>query len=57
MKEKICCICGKKFTEWGNNPRPVKDEGTCCDDCNMRYVLPARVFGLSAIVVPKGEQK
>lgn len=41
--EKKCCICGKEFNEFGNNARPVKD-GTCCNSCNSRFVLPARLF-------------
>lgn len=42
-KIKICCICGKVFTDWGNNPWPVKDEGECCDICNSMFVVPARI--------------
>lgn len=42
-KETACCICGKPFVGWGNNPWPVKKEGECCDKCNMQYVLPARI--------------
>ena len=37
MKEEhICCICGKEFKGYGNNPYPVnKEEGArCCDECN-----------------------
>ena len=41
--EKTCCICGRKFTGWGNNPYPMKDQGECCDSCNQRYVIPARL--------------
>lgn len=37
-----CCICGTRFTGWGNNAEPVK-EGTCCDYCNTTYVMPARI--------------
>lgn len=43
MEKKICCICGKEFNNYGNNPYPVKNEGRCCDECNMKYVIPARV--------------
>jgi len=45
MEEHICCICGKKFFGWGNNPYPVvEDENAlCCDDCDMEYVVPARI--------------
>lgn len=39
-----CCICGKEITQYhGNNPRPVKDKGECCNDCNSKYVVPARI--------------
>ena len=43
-EEKICCICGKKFIGWGNNPEPVKHEGVCCDECNNSVVLSARLI-------------
>ena len=44
-QEKVCCICGKRFTGWGNNPYPVvKDEDArCCDACNDNRVIPARL--------------
>ena len=45
-EEKTCCICGKKFTGWGNDPWPVRTEGECCDDCNNSEVLTARLMGL-----------
>ena len=40
-----CCICGKTFGGWGNNPWPiVNDEGArCCDDCNFTRVVPERI--------------
>ena len=46
---KKCCICGKEFVGWGNNPYPVnKDEDArCCDDCNSAFVIPARIAELS----------
>lgn len=44
-QEYVCCICGKKFTGWGNNPYPVvdDDDARCCDICNEMRVLPARM--------------
>lgn len=42
-KTTTCCICGKKFIGWGNNPWPVKFEGECCSDCNAMFVIPARM--------------
>lgn len=44
-QEYVCCICGKKFTGWGNNPWPVvkDDDARCCDVCNDTEVIPARL--------------
>lgn len=41
-EEFTCSICGKKVKEFGNNACPVHHE-MCCDRCNGRVVLPARV--------------
>lgn len=45
-EKKKCCICGKVFTGWGNNPWPVKESGTCCDECNTKHVIPARLIAI-----------
>ena len=42
-KKKVCCICGKEFNGWGNNPYPVKEDGECCRVCNISVVLPRRI--------------
>lgn len=42
-KGEKCVICGKEIKEYGNNPAPVKDSGKCCDDCNKKIVIPARL--------------
>ena len=44
-KIEKCCICGCKFIGFGNNPYPLvtDDESRCCDYCNMRLVIPARI--------------
>ena len=44
--EYVCCICGKTFNGYGNNPYPVsKDENAkCCDQCNLDSVIPARLM-------------
>lgn len=47
IKKHHCCICGKEFTGWGNNPWPVKEEGTCCDECNLEVILPIRLSKIS----------
>ena len=41
-KIQTCCLCGKRFLGYGNNPDPLKREGRCCDDCNKALVIPAR---------------
>lgn len=38
-----CCICGKKFEGYGNNPEPLMEHGECCDECNWMYVIPKRI--------------
>lgn len=53
MKKFTCCICGCDFFDWtGCNPEPVMDsenedgtENVCCNSCNERIVLPARLRG------------
>ena len=46
-KEEICCICGEPIEGYGNNPSPYKHEGRCCDACNSKFVIPARLAELS----------
>ena len=41
MSQK-CVICGETFDGYGNNAEPVK-KGICCDVCNVKYVIPARI--------------
>lgn len=44
-KKYTCCICGREFDDWGNNPWPVvKDEDArCCNECNETQVVKARI--------------
>lgn len=37
-----CVICGKEIQGYGNNAIPLK-KGRCCDDCNIKYVIPKRI--------------
>lgn len=46
--EYTCCICGEKFEGYGNNPAPYKESGKCCDACNRKFVIPARLMQLQA---------
>ena len=43
IEEEVCCICGEPIEGYGNNPYPVKEEGRCCDACNLKFVIPARL--------------
>lgn len=48
-KEKgKCCLCGKDYEHWGNNLEPfcIIDDARCCDDCNEKIVIPARIIGI-----------
>lgn len=41
-----CCICGEPIEGYGNNPEPYmsgEDGARCCDACNLKYVIPARL--------------
>lgn len=43
--EESCCICGEPINGYGNNAEPYKS-GRCCDACNMKFVIPARLAEL-----------
>ena len=45
IKDDICCICGEKIEGYGNNPEPYMpaEAGRCCDLCNQKFVIPARL--------------
>ena len=45
----ICCICVEKIDGFGNNPEPymsAENGNRCCDECNIRFVIPARLAQL-----------
>ena len=41
-KEQEWVICHQPFEGYGNNAEPVA-EGRCCDECNAKVVIPARI--------------
>jgi DNA-directed RNA polymerase subunit RPC12/RpoP len=44
MKDFKCVICEKTIKDqYGNNPDPIKTRGKCCDSCNWKVVIPARM--------------
>ena len=48
-REYKCCICGKRFVGYGNDPWPVNMEknAKCCNGCNKEVVIPARLIQLA----------
>jgi len=41
--EKKCCLCSEEFERSGCNPWPVSETGRCCDECDSKKVMPARM--------------
>lgn len=45
----LCCLCEERIDGFGinqrsgNSPSPLKEEGECCDKCNIEKVIPARM--------------
>lgn len=42
IREYTCCLCGTVHDGYGNNPYPLKEDGECSPDCNLK-VISARV--------------
>ena len=42
QEKKTCSICFGQYDGFGNNAQPVND-GRCCDACNARTVITARI--------------
>lgn len=43
-----CCKCGQKCPEKeSHNAWPLVEKGRCCSDCNLKYVIPARMKKLN----------
>ena len=38
-----CVLCKKEVKGYGNNPSPLSEKGSCCDECNITKVIPARL--------------
>ena len=40
-----CCFCGGDAGKYGSDPWPIYWGGKkrCCDECNLTYVIPARL--------------
>lgn len=37
-KYNTCIICQKGYKGHGNNPSPIKNDGRCCDKCNIKVI-------------------
>jgi len=51
MKKHICSITGKPYEGYGNNAYPFP--GRCCDEANLKYVIPARLTGITPEMIQK----
>lgn len=60
----VCCFCGKSDIGYGNSTWPIyPDPGNetpagengenqrCCDSCNLKYVIEARINPLSIMKI------
>lgn len=57
QEKRYCCICGKELKGWGNNPHPVRQEGECCYECNVKYVIPQRILSINSIIKTTKDNK
>lgn len=40
-----CCICGKEFEGYGNNPYPLMPANdTCCNECNELVIMTRQIY-------------
>ena len=47
----VCSITGETYVGYGNNAYPFP--GRCSDDANHKYVIPARLMGVSPEYISK----
>jgi len=43
----LCTICGLKIDGFGHNAEPFS-RGRCCNQCNDKFVIPARIRRMRA---------
>ena len=53
-----CCFpgCHNDIGQWGHNTAPLM-KGRCCDSCNFRRVIPARLDAAVAAYNNKEEEE
>lgn len=54
--KETCVLCGKHIDGYGNNPAPLADEGKCCDSCNSKRVIPARLKAMKVNKMNKNNE-
>ena len=42
----VCAICQGTFEQFGNNPDPFEGD-RCCNECDQKYVIPARIQAMT----------
>ena len=51
-----CNICGIDIDDMGNNPWPIcleeDNRSRCCNECNEKYVIPARMIQVRGVKRP-----
>jgi hypothetical protein len=55
----LCCFCGVKITDGGNDPQPlITDNPTdrCCDSCNLQRVVSARIMRQPTHIINRIQQ-
>ena len=52
---QICSITGKPYVGYGNNAWPF--DGRCSDYANSKYVIPARILGVTPELIHKWGKK
>jgi len=50
-----CVLCGGLYEMYGNNPRPLANDGRCCDSCNWNKVVPYRFY--QAVLQHRAQQQ
>ena len=38
-----CVLCEHRGYGYGHNPAPLRQQGRCCDECNLEEVIPTRI--------------
>ena len=66
-QENKCCFCGKPYRMYGNSTwgcwspieeiQYVGEKKRCCDECNLKIVVPTRLERHKIMLAEYGENK